>query len=88
GLSFAVLEAMAAERAIVATAVDGTVEVIEDGRTGLLIAPGTPEALAAAITQLLADPLLRIRMGQAARQTILERFDERQMLARTFTLYN
>ncbi len=79
---------MAAERAIVATAVDGTVEVIEDGRTGLLIAPGTPEALAAAITQLLADPLLRIRMGQAARQTILERFDERQMLARTFTLYN
>ena len=88
GLSFAVLEAMAAERAIVATAVDGTVEVIEDGRTGLLIPPGTPGALAAAITHLLADPLLRMQMGQAARQIILDRFDQRQMLARTFTLYN
>ena len=88
GLSFAVLEAMATERAIVATAVDGTVEVIEDGRTGLLIPPGAPEALAAAITRLLADPMLRVRIGRAARQTILHGFDQRQMLARTFTLYN
>jgi glycosyltransferase involved in cell wall biosynthesis len=88
GLSFAVLEAMATERAIVATAVDGTVEVIEDGRTGLLIPPGAPTALTAAITHLLADPLMRVRIGQAARQTILARFDQRQMLARTFTLYN
>jgi glycosyltransferase involved in cell wall biosynthesis len=88
GLSFAVLEAMAAERAIVATAVDGTVEVIEHGRTGLLIPPGSPAALAAAMTHLLADPLLRVRIGQAARQTILDRFDQRQMLARTFRLYD
>jgi glycosyltransferase involved in cell wall biosynthesis len=88
GLSFAVLEAMATEHAIVATAVDGTVDVIEDGRTGLLIPPGAPGALAAAITRLLADPMLRVRIGRAARQTILDRFDQRQMLARTFTLYN
>ncbi|MEO7911319.1 MAG: glycosyltransferase [Roseiflexaceae bacterium] len=88
GLSFAVLEAMATERAIVATAVDGTVEVIEDGRTGLLIAPGAPTALAAAIISLLADPVLRVKMGQAARQIILDRFDQRQMLARTFSLYH
>jgi glycosyltransferase involved in cell wall biosynthesis len=88
GLSFAVLEAMAAERAIVATAVDGTVEVIVDGRTGMLIPPGAPAALAAAITHLLADPILRVRMGQAARQTMLDRFDQQQMLARTFRLYD
>lgn len=88
GLSFAVLEAMATERAIVATAVDGTIEVIEDGRTGLLVPPGTPAALASAITRLLANAPLRVRLGQAARQTILDRFDQREMLARTFTLYN
>jgi len=88
GLSFAVLEAMAAERAVVATAVDGTVEVIEDGRTGLLVPPGAPAALAAAITRLLADPPLRIQIGQAARQIILAHFDQRQMLARTFRLYD
>jgi glycosyltransferase involved in cell wall biosynthesis len=88
GLSFAVLEAMAAERAIAATAVDGTAEVIEHGRTGLLVPPGATGALAAAIKQLLGDPLLRERIGQAARQTVLDRFNQQQMLEQTFRLYN
>jgi glycosyltransferase involved in cell wall biosynthesis len=88
GLSFAVLEAMATERAIVATAVDGTVEVIDDTQTGLLVPPGVPESLAAAILRLLGDPTLRLRLGRAARQSILANFDQRQMLQRTFTLYH
>jgi glycosyltransferase involved in cell wall biosynthesis len=88
GLSFAVLEAMAAERAIVATAVDGTKEVIEDTCTGLLVPPGDPERLAAAILRLLGDPILRLRLGRAARQTILTHFEQRQMLQRTFALYH
>jgi glycosyltransferase involved in cell wall biosynthesis len=88
GLSFAVLEAMATESAIVATAVDGTVEVIEDGRTGLLVPPSATEALATALIRLLSDPILCRRIGKAARQTILDRFNQQQMLQQTFHLYN
>ena len=87
GLSFAVLEAMAMERAIVATAVDGTVEVLEHERTGLLVPPGEPEPLAAAIIRLLGDGPLRTMFGHAARQVVVERFEQRQMLERTFGLY-
>jgi glycosyltransferase involved in cell wall biosynthesis len=87
GLSFAVLEAMSTARAIVATAVDGTVEVIEDEHTGLLAPPGASEPLAKAITRLLGDSILRERLGQAARQTVVDRFDQRRMLDRTFALY-
>jgi len=87
GLSFAVLEAMAMERAIVATAVDGTTEAIEPEHSGILVPPGVPGPLAAAIIRLLGDPPLRARLGQAARAAALAHFDQRQMLERTFALY-
>ncbi|NOK61275.1 MAG: hypothetical protein GFH27_549305n44 [Chloroflexi bacterium AL-W] len=88
GLSFAVLEAMATQRAIVATAVDGTSEVIEDGRTGLLVPPNDAKALADAMIQLLGDTATRHRMGLAAREVVVARFNQQQMLAHTFALYN
>jgi glycosyltransferase involved in cell wall biosynthesis len=87
GLPFAVLEAMAMERAIVATAVDGTSEVIEDGCSGLLVAPGAAGPLAAAIVRLLDDAALRARLGSAARARAVTHFDQRRMLERTFALY-
>jgi glycosyltransferase involved in cell wall biosynthesis len=87
GMSFAVLEAMATARAIVATAVDGTMEVIEDERTGLLVPPGAAEPLAAAIVRLLGDGALRARLGQAARDVAVAHFDQQQMLQRTYALY-
>jgi glycosyltransferase involved in cell wall biosynthesis len=87
GLPFAVLEAMAAGRALVATAVDGTAEVIDPERSGVLVPPGLPGPLADAIIRLLGDPALRERLGQAARAEVAARFDQRQMLERTYALY-
>ena len=70
GMSNALLEAMGAGLPCVATRVTGNVEVVTDGETGLLVEPGGPDALAQAIGRLLADPLWRGRLGEAARQRI------------------
>lgn len=66
-----VAEAMAVGTPVVASAVDGLREVVEDGVTGRLVAPGDPEALAAAVLEVLAA---RDRMGAAARDSA-RRFD-------------
>lgn len=65
-------EAMAHGRAVVATAVGGLPDMVVDGETGLLVPPGDPAALRAAIDRLLADPELRQRLGTAARLRIEE----------------
>lgn len=61
-------EAMAWARPVVATAVGGLVDAVEDGVTGLLVPPGDTRALRAAIERLLGDPELRARLGAAARE--------------------
>jgi glycosyltransferase involved in cell wall biosynthesis len=66
GTPLALFEAMAAGRAIVSTAVDGCREVLEDGRTALLTPPRDPGALATALARVLADDVLRGRLGAAA----------------------
>jgi glycosyltransferase involved in cell wall biosynthesis len=66
GLPIALLEAMAAARPCVATAVGGIPEVIGDGVDGLLVPPGDPEALAGAVAKLLADPDRRADLGARA----------------------
>jgi glycosyltransferase involved in cell wall biosynthesis len=68
GLPMAVLEAMAWARAIVATAVGGVPDVLEDGVEGLIVPPGDAKALAGALTRLAADAELRERLGAAARE--------------------
>jgi glycosyltransferase involved in cell wall biosynthesis len=73
GIPNALLEAMAAGRPAVATAVGGTPEVLEDGRTGWLVPSGDAAALAAVLTRVLADPAEAVRRAQAARADILER---------------
>ena len=67
GLPICVLEAMAHGRPVVATTVGGIPQLVEDGRTGLLVEPGDAEGLRAALERLLGDPELRRRMGRAAR---------------------
>jgi L-malate glycosyltransferase len=74
GMSLTLLEAMAAGKASVATAVGGNPEVITDGRTGLLVAPGDVHALAAAMASLIQDPFTADDLGRRARARFSERF--------------
>lgn len=71
GLAY--LEAQAAGLPVVAWAAAGVPEVVADGETGILVAPGDPAGLAQAITRLLRDRDLRARMGRAARARVLAR---------------
>lgn len=87
GLPFAVVEAMAAGKPIVATRVDGTAEAITEDVTGMLVPPGDAPSLAAALIRLLGNSALRLRLGQAARAEAVRRFDQHVMLANTFQLY-
>jgi glycosyltransferase involved in cell wall biosynthesis len=68
------LEALAAGKPIVATAVGGNVEVVVDGANGFLVPPDAPEALAAAMRRLLREPRLREMMGQQSAQ-LARRYD-------------
>ena len=74
GLPMALLEAMFAGKAIVASAVGGIPEVIRNEREGLLVSPGDPEGLAAALSRLLRDEPLRHAIGNEARKRAEEGF--------------
>lgn len=82
GMSNALLEYMAAGRAIVATRVGGNPELVEDGKQGLLIPPGEPGALARAIGHLIENPDLAMQLGKGARQRVWERFSRQAMIRR------
>ena len=81
------LEAMRAGLPMVATDVGGVGEGIAPGITGLLVRPGDPEALAAAIGELAASPELRVRMGAAARACYEARFRLERMVETTGSIY-
>jgi glycosyltransferase involved in cell wall biosynthesis len=74
-------QAMAHARPVVATAVGGLAEAIVEGESGVLVAPGDTAALREALERLLADPDLRARLGDAARERVRELFS-RQIAAR------
>jgi glycosyltransferase involved in cell wall biosynthesis len=74
GLSNALLEAMATGLVVVATAVGGNVEVIHDGKNGVLVPARKPAALASAIVALTGDPERRRVLGDAARKTVLRSY--------------
>jgi glycosyltransferase involved in cell wall biosynthesis len=74
GLPVIVLEAMAAGLPVVATAVGGTPEVVEEGATGYLVPPGDPTALAGRIRAALACEAERQAMGQRGRQRVQREF--------------
>jgi sugar transferase (PEP-CTERM/EpsH1 system associated) len=87
GLSNTILEAMASGLPVVATRVGGADEMVEDGATGMLVPPGNPEALAAAIAALIGDADLRRRLGRAARARAERDFSLEGMLRGYETLY-
>jgi glycosyltransferase involved in cell wall biosynthesis len=74
GVPGVLMEAMSMEIPCVSTWITGVPELIRNGIDGLLVAPSDDEAFAAAVAQLAADRDLRLRIGQAARARILDRF--------------
>jgi L-malate glycosyltransferase len=74
GLSNALLEYMFRGVAAIATEVGGNTELVEDGKTGLIVPPDNPEALAAALIQMIEQPQLRQAMAQAARNRVEKRY--------------
>jgi len=81
------LEAMACETPVVASAVGGIVEVVEDGKTGVLVPPARPDALAQALTRVLDNPELGRRMGRAGRTRVEARFSWASVAERTEQVY-
>jgi starch synthase len=81
------LEAMACETAVVASAVGGILEVVEDGRTGVLVPPARPDALAEALNRLLADPARAREMGRAGRRRVEGQFAWASIAERTEQVY-
>ena len=72
-----IIEGMAVGKPVVATNLGAVPEIVEDGRTGLMVEPGSAEALAGAIVQLSKDAGLRDRLGEAARAEVRRRFTAR-----------
>jgi glycosyltransferase involved in cell wall biosynthesis len=87
GLPMAVLEAMLARKAIVATAIAGIPEAIIDGREGLLVPPGDAAVLAEALRLLIADPARRAALGEAAAERAGRDFTVAVMAQRYEALY-
>jgi glycosyltransferase involved in cell wall biosynthesis len=81
------LEAMAAGLPVVASAVGGLLDLLEDGRTGLLVPPGDPEALAAALRSLIDAPERAAAIGRAARADVQQRYSFDRMVSSFEQLY-
>jgi glycosyltransferase involved in cell wall biosynthesis len=88
GLPVSIIEAMHAGRPVVATRVGGVPELIKDGVDGLLVAPRDAGALASAIAALADDPVLRDRLGAAARARARAEFSVERMVERHARLYD
>jgi glycosyltransferase involved in cell wall biosynthesis len=87
GVPLSVLEAMAAGVPCVATAVGGVPEIVEHRRTGLVVAPGSPAALADALGELLSDPAAAARIGAAARAKVEREWSASVVARRYAALY-
>ncbi len=81
GMPNVVLEAMAARRAVVATAVQGSDELVEPGRTGWLVPPGDPGPLAQALMDAASDPGRLRRFGEAGRARVEEGYTPGRVVA-------
>jgi L-malate glycosyltransferase len=88
GLPNAVLEYLAAGLPVVATALGGNLEIIQDGATGLLVPPQDSQALAAALIRLLNDDLFAARVAGAGRAYVQENFSFERLVADVEQLYS
>jgi glycosyltransferase involved in cell wall biosynthesis len=82
-----VMEAMSMGKPVIATTIGGSLDQVVDGKTGYLVPPDDPEALAEKILILMEDPELRRRMGEAGTERIRTNFDFQRMVERLETIY-
>lgn len=75
GIPVTLMEAMACALPVVSSHISGIPELVEDGISGLLAAPGNAEAIANAMERLASDPALRAALGHAARMRVVSAFD-------------
>ncbi|HKV29058.1 MAG TPA: glycosyltransferase family 4 protein [Candidatus Acidoferrales bacterium] len=87
GLPLVAIESLAAGRTMVATAVDGTPDVIINGETGLTVPPGDSRRMAEAICTLLGNPALRQTLAQTGRRHVLTSFSSQRFVQDTARLY-
>jgi glycosyltransferase involved in cell wall biosynthesis len=87
GFGMVALEAMERARPVIAAAIGGLVDVVQDGETGILVEPGEAEPLTRAIVELASDPARAARLGEAGRRRALEHFGEARSVERTEALY-
>lgn len=87
GLGISLIEAMVLSKPVVATNLGGIPEVVDDGRTGILVNPRDSDALANAIHRLLTSPEVMLDLGLKGRDRYLEMFTLNRMLHRIEELY-
>jgi glycosyltransferase involved in cell wall biosynthesis len=87
GIPNVLAEAMAMKLPVVSTNVSAIPELVQDQVNGLLVPPRDEEALAAALTRLLDDPLLRTELGEKGRQTVREIFDIEQNIQLVYDVF-
>ncbi|MDD5449049.1 MAG: glycosyltransferase family 4 protein [Candidatus Omnitrophica bacterium] len=88
GTPLSIIEAMAAKKPVVATAVGGVPDLIEDGKTGILVPPNDPERLKAAIISLCSDEALRRRLGENASEYVLAKYSKQRLMKDMENLYS
>lgn len=88
GISNTILEAMASGLAVIATAVGGNAELVSSGRTGLVVPPADPQAMAQALLTLASDPEKAAAMGRAARSDVERQFSLQAMVANYMAVYD
>jgi glycosyltransferase involved in cell wall biosynthesis len=87
GITGSIREALACERAVVATRLAGMPELVVEGETGLLVPPRDPAAMAAAILRLHADPTWRQQLARAGRKRVEAEFSLDAKIEATERLY-
>lgn len=87
GLPFTVLEALAMSCPVVATAVNGVPEVIEEGKTGVLVPPRNVQALETAIRNVLVDPVRAARMAHEGQKEVFAQFTVEKMVQDTVRVF-
>jgi glycosyltransferase involved in cell wall biosynthesis len=88
GLPLTILEAMAAHKPVIASAIAGNDEAIVSGKSGLLVPPKNPAALARAIRSVLSNPELAQRLAAAGRERVHQRFSAESMVQRVSQIYD